>query len=440
MAAYLPIPHFDAGLVVKLDQSEFYAPYHRARLITLIIGVVFVALGSWIIWVMGQRNLKNLREREELIRLSFQNSAIGKALVAPDGTWLSANKSLVRMLGYTESELLKTDFQTITYPDDLETDPAYVQAMLRGEINVYHMEKRYFHKSGDIIWSYLSVSLVRDSHGEPLFFISQIQDITERKRIEFENQQLNLQLKEQLALRGQQLDTASGALQGFAYSVSHDLRTPLRAMSGFSQALVDEYGDKLDDTAGDYIMRINRAASNMAELIDSLLRLSRTSFGELNVVTLDLTAMVKRVVENYRSVEPDYDVTVKVAPGLRGQGDLRLIGSVLDNLIGNAWKYTHRVDNPVIEFGSEETESPDKSGKRIHAFYVRDNGVGFDMAYADKLFRPFQRIHNDVDFEGTGVGLASVQTIINRHGGRIWAFGENGKGATFYFTLKQHTA
>ncbi len=438
VTAYLPISKHNAGLVVMLNQSEFYAPYHRARLITLGIGVVFVVFGTWVIWSAEQKNLRQVREREQLIRLSFENSAIGKALVAPDGSWLRANKSLVNILGYTEDELLRMDFQSITYPEDLEADLDHVQAMLKGEINVYHMDKRYFHKSGDIIWSHLSVSLVRDEQGEPKFFISQIQDITERKRVEFENQRLHERLMDQLSLRRQQLDTASGALEGFAYSVSHDLRAPLRAMSGFSQALQEEYGDKLDDTASDYIRRIHRASTNMAELIDSILRLSRTSFGELNVVSLDITAMSKRVVENCRVVEPDYPVEVRVAPGLKGQGDLRLIGSVLDNLIGNAWKYTHGVENPLIEVGQEHVTLSEQSDDSVLAFYVRDNGVGFDMAYSNKLFRPFQRIHSDREFEGSGVGLASAQTIINRHGGQIWAQGQTGKGATFYFTLN-HT-
>jgi signal transduction histidine kinase len=224
------------------------------------------------------------------------------------------------------------------------------------------------------------------------------------------------------------LESSNKELESFAYSVSHDLRTPLRSLEGFSQAVVEDYHDKLDEDGKRYLKRIQDAAVLMGKLIDDLLQLSRITRSDMNREKIDLSQMAGLVIDELKKHDPDRKVEVKIQPGLAAQADPRLLRLVLENLIGNAWKFTGKTRSPIIEIGGFQHEG-------TTAYFVRDNGAGFDMAYADKLFQPFQRLHKSTDFSGTGIGLASVQRIIRRHGGKVWAEGKEGAGAAFYFTL-----
>lgn len=233
---------------------------------------------------------------------------------------------------------------------------------------------------------------------------------------------------EERARLTERLEQVNKELEAFCYSVSHDLRAPLRGMDGFSQALLEDYGDKLDDTGKDYLQRVKRASQTMSMLIDDLLALSRVSRGEILRKKVDLSEMANSIAEELRQTAPDRDVTFKIAPELVHDCDKRLIRAAFDNLLGNAWKYTSKRERATIEVGVAT-----HNGQK--AFFVRDDGAGFDMAYTDKLFEPFTRLHTKAEFDGTGIGLATVQRIIHRHGGKIWAEGAVGKGATFFFTL-----
>jgi light-regulated signal transduction histidine kinase (bacteriophytochrome) len=224
--------------------------------------------------------------------------------------------------------------------------------------------------------------------------------------------------------------SANKELESFSYSVSHDLRAPLRSIDGFAQALAEDYEDRLDDTGRDYLGRIRRAAQRMGMLIDDLLSLSRVARLELTRTAVDLTAVVTDAAHRLREQDPDRIVEWRIQPGITAEGDARLLQVAIDNLIGNAWKFTTKHNPAVIEFGIATLEG----GRR--AFMVRDNGAGFDMAHATKLFGAFQRLHGVTEFPGTGVGLATVHRIVHRHGGRIWAESAVGAGATFYFTLE----
>jgi light-regulated signal transduction histidine kinase (bacteriophytochrome) len=252
--------------------------------------------------------------------------------------------------------------------------------------------------------------------------------VTERRRAEEEVNKLNADLERRVVERTRELDAANKELEAFSYSVSHDLRAPLRAIDGFSKALLDEYSDKLNQQACHYLQRVRTGIQKMSGLIDDLLNLSRMSRVVLRKEPIDLTALARGVVAELREREPARRVAIEIGDGLTARGDTRLTNFVLVNLLGNAWKYTGKRSQAQIAFGQEN------KGEET-AFYVRDNGAGFDMAYADKLFTPFQRLHQDSEFEGTGIGLATVQRIVSRHGGRIWAEAAIDKGATFYFTL-----
>jgi signal transduction histidine kinase len=225
-----------------------------------------------------------------------------------------------------------------------------------------------------------------------------------------------------------QLLAANRELDAFAYSVSHDLRAPLRSIDGFSQVVLQDYADKLDEAGRDALQRVRAATQRMGALIDDLLKLARIGRAEMRREPVDLSGMAQDIVADLRRSTPERQVEFAIAPGLTAQGDARLLRVALENLLGNSWKYTAKQPRPRVEFAAV-----DVNGGR--AFMVRDNGAGFDMQYADKLFGVFQRLHSSTEFEGTGVGLATVMRIITRHGGRIWAEGAVDRGATFYFTL-----
>jgi signal transduction histidine kinase len=226
----------------------------------------------------------------------------------------------------------------------------------------------------------------------------------------------------------EQLRAVNKELEAFSYSVSHDLRAPLRHIDGFTQALLEEQADKLDEKGQDHLRRVRSAARRMAELIEDLLRLSRVTRAEMRHEWVDLSDLARSVLEELRKTQPERRAEFIIASGLTVEGDGQLLRVVLENLLGNAWKFTQKCPSARIEFGVTQHD-----GQRT--YFVRDNGVGFDMTYAGKLFAPFQRLHTVEEFPGTGIGLATVQRIIHRHSGRIWAEGEVGKGATFYFTL-----
>lgn len=252
--------------------------------------------------------------------------------------------------------------------------------------------------------------------------------------IEHSNAQLQrnvARLRDEIAHREQierALVSTNSELEAFSYSVSHDLRSPLRVIDGFASALHDDYGARLDGSGRDRLARIRRCAQHMSDLIDALIELSQVSQGQLNPVTLDLSAMAHEIRAELETADPARRVSFEIAPGVTARGDPQLLRVVLTNLLGNAWKYTRRSTEARIEFGAELT-GPEP------IFFVRDNGAGFDMQRAGQLFRAFERLHNSSQFEGTGIGLATVDRIIRRHGGRIWAEAEPGLGATFRFTL-----
>ena len=269
-----------------------------------------------------------------------------------------------------------------------------------------------------------TVSPVRDSEGNIVAMVEVCKDNTERKRAEKEMLKLNEDLKRKTV----ELEDLNKELESFSYSVSHDLRAPLRTIDGFSNALLEDYTEVLDAQGKDYLQRVHAATQHMAELIDALLVLSRVTRSEMHRELVDMSVMAQTIATELQEKQPERQADFIITPGLVAEGDARLLRSVLENLLGNAWKFTQKKPHARIEFGITEHE-----GESV--YFVRDNGAGFDNAYTDKLFSAFQRLHSPDEFTGIGIGLATVKRIIHRHGGRVWAEGEVEKGATFYFTL-----
>ncbi|MFH0953311.1 MAG: transporter substrate-binding protein [Verrucomicrobiota bacterium] len=298
--------------------------------------------------------------------------------------------------------------------------PFRVGDRMGGALILYAGELNFF---GDA-----EVALLDEVAEDIAFGLSHMEDEERRKRAEEDLRNLNVELERRVQQRTAELAATNKELESFAYSVSHDLRSPLQHIVGFSQALQEDCGDVLQEKARRYLDMLHSETQRMSHLIDAILRLSRATRGEMRRERVDLSQLAQEVETELRKAEPDRAVDCSVAPGMVAQGDPALLRAALQNLLGNAWKFTRKCDRARVEVGMVEQD-----GKLV--YFVRDNGAGFDMKQASKLFAPFQRLHSEEDYPGTGVGLATVQRIVHRHGGRIRAEAEPGKGATFYFTL-----
>jgi len=372
---------------------------------------------------------ESLRESENKFKYVFDHSVIGKSITLPSGV-MNANKALCDMFGYTQAELQNKKWQDITHPDDIELTQREIDQLFSGKQDSTRFSKRYIHKDGSVVWVDLSSSVRRDKDGKPLYLMTSVIDITERKRAEEEIRKLNADLEQRVIERTAQFEAANKELEAFSYSVSHDLRAPLRGIDGWSMALLEDYGSQLDEQAREYLERVRSETQRMGHLIDDLLQLSRLTRVEMRTERVNLSGMAQRIAVRLQEGESQRQVKFKIQKGLSARGDAHLLEIALTNLLDNAFKFTSKIPNARIEFGQTKLE-----GQR--AFFVRDNGAGFDMAFSKKLFGAFQRMHTASDFPGTGIGLATVQRIIHRHAGRIWAEAVVNQGATFYFTLEE---
>jgi signal transduction histidine kinase len=382
-----------------------------------------------------------LRKNEAQLETIIENLDEGVVVSDLKGELLHANHAALELYGQESYGRVSLDQKrphlgqfsaalelSGVYGTVLPKDEWPLARILRGEkLRGVEVRIRRVDTDWQRVFSY-GGTLVQDARGQPLMAVVTISDITERRRAADVIYQLNTDLERRVVERTAQLQTANSELEAFCYSVSHDLRAPLRSLDGFSLALMEDYADQLDAQGQKYLGRIRAGSQRMGQLIDDLLNLSRVSRGETSRESVDLSKMAHEVVEELQASAPQRQAEFVIAEGLMAETDPRLLRIVLTNLFGNAWKFTAKQAHPRIEFGC--------SGENGDAeYFMRDNGAGFDQAYSSKLFGVFQRLHAVADFPGTGIGLATVQRIINRQGGRVWAEGKVEQGATFHFTL-----
>jgi PAS domain S-box-containing protein len=345
---------------------------------------------------------------------SSDDAIVVKSLDGVIATW---NPGAVHMYGYTSDEVIGQPM-TMLCPPDRHAEIASIMAKIRNGERISHYETIRQRKGGATFPASISVSGLTDESGNMIGAASIARDITEQVRS-----------AEALARRNDEIERVNEKLSRFTYLVSHDLRSPLRGLALYSSLLMEECADDLGAEGQGYAERIAAVSGQMSTLIENLLRLSHLPEANMFLQTVDLSTEVDEIVSELRREEPGRDVRFIIQRPVQVRADPALIRAVLENLVGNAWKFTSHRDAALIEFGTTSVDDAPV------CCYVRDNGAGFDPLYVDQLFQPFQRLHSTSEFPGTGIGLASVKQIVERHGGRIWAEGKVGEGATMHFTL-----
>jgi PAS domain S-box-containing protein len=370
-----------------------------------------------------------LAASESRFRAFFEQAAVGVAEIdSATGLFLRVNPFYAEIVGRPLEEMLALDFQGLTHPEDLPADLAQMERLRKGEIREFTLEKRYVRTDGSIVWVSLTVSPMWAAGERPTTHLAVVQDVTARKRAEEEIRLLNEALEERVERRTAELAASNRELEAFSYSVSHDLRAPLRAIDGFSAMIAGRYGELLDAEGKRLLGIVRKNAQRMALLIDDLLAFSRLGRREMRIARLDMSVLVRAAFDEVVDAGGRARVSFRVGSLPGADGDAALLRQVWVNLLSNAVKFSSGREQAVVE-----VDGALEDGRAVYR--VRDNGVGFDMAHAGKLFGVFQRLHGADEFEGTGVGLALVQRIVHRHGGRAWAEGEPGRGATFSFDL-----
>lgn len=353
----------------------------------------------------------DLRRSEEAFRALTENNPLRIRRYSQDGHYLYSNRSGINETTSPENVVGKTIREVIHDPDLVERAERCIR-----EVFETGKPLNTEYKLGDVYASWwLAPEFGPD--GKVVSVVTSTLDITERRRME-----------EDLRHRSAELQATNKELEAFSYSVSHDLRAPLRAIDGFSRILNEDFAHHLPPEALPVLKRISEAAHQMGQLIDDILRLSRITRAELHANPVNLGELAQSIFDEMKTRDPGREIAIKIESELNAKGDERLLRVALENLLHNAWKFTGKLGQAEIRVGRQL-----KNGEQT--FYIQDNGVGFDMKYAEKMFGAFQRLHSSEEFPGTGIGLAIVQRVIHKHGGRIWAESEKGKGATFFFTL-----
>jgi PAS domain S-box-containing protein len=433
IVAEAEIPHIGPAL----SQIESRVDYHRVWQFRRKDGSIFEA--EVIATMMPDGNLmamiRDITERKRIEAAAARLAAIVEssddAIIGKDlsGIVTSWNAGAEKTFGYSAQEMVGQPIGRLI-PRERQHEEVDILDRSRRGVSIQHFDTVRLRKDGSPIDVSITISPIKDSAGKIVGASKVARDISERKQWEDKIRGLNAELEQRVVERTAQLEIANKELEAFSYSVSHDLRAPLRAVDGFSQAVLEDYGPQLPEEGRRYLLTIRQGAQKMGMLIDDLLTFSRLSRAPINEEQINTGRLVRGVLDDLAAQREGRQIDLRIGELPPCTGDPALLKQVWTNLLSNALKYTQKRETAVVEIGSKR--SPEG-----HVYFVRDNGTGFDMRYAGKLFGVFQRLHRAEDYTGTGVGLALVQRIIHRHGGFIWAEAEVDRGATFYFTLKE---
>lgn len=363
-----------------------------------------------------------LRESEERYRATFENAAVGIAHVGLDGRWLRLNDAVCAITGYTREELARLTFTDITHPDDIEQDWQHARQLIDGEISRYAIEKRYIRKDGSCVWIMLTVSLMRNSVGKPLHFVSVIENIDEKKRA-------GEILEQTVAERTASLREAVEQMEEFSYSVSHDLRGPLRAMSAYARVLLEEYGNQLDQTARGYLEKIQRSGDRMDRLTQEVLAYSRVARSKAQAEAIDLNGLVRDVIHQHTNFQPPAARIEIVSPLPAVLGHETTLGQSVSNLLNNAVKFVGPGVRPHVRVRAEH------NGKTVRVWF-EDNGIGIKPEHQQRIFNMFERVHPEGMYEGTGIGLTIVRKAVEKMGGKVGVESDGQNGSRFWIELR----
>ncbi len=425
-----PLPDKSHPAAVALEtQSADTGTYELRRAggaVTLQVHSVGVSLGeAGAAAVLVMRDISERNKTMEALRLSKENIRLlvegvqdyAIFMIGVDGLVESWNIGARKINGYAAEEILGRNYSCLFTPEDRAAGMPQEELKRAAASGRHEDEGWRVRKDGSLYWANAIVTPLHDDNGALRGFAKVMRDFTERKKSQ-----------DELQTAKERAEAAYKELEVFSYSVSHDLRAPLRKIDGLSQAVLEDYGDKLDAPGKVFLERLRLASQSLARLIDELLDLARVARRELHVEEVDLSAVAASIASSFREGEPARRAVFAIQEGVTAQGDPVLLRDVLENIIGNAWKFTSKHAEAKIEFGAIRQD-----GGLV--YFIRDDGAGFDPVYEDKLFTPFHRLHSTGEFPGTGLGLATVSRIIQRHGGRVWAEGAVERGAIVYFTL-----
>lgn len=422
----------------RIANHEMTARTHTGRKISIIINVIaHFGQDGYIREIVGQ--IQDITDRKQANLALKKSEERLRSLIESTNEWVweidlkkrftYSSYKVRTILGYNPQKIMGKEIISFIHTREKHQAEETLQELLEKEQGFLNIEFCFLSKSGKDIFIESSGVPIFNSKGVFNGFRCISRDITERKIAEIQISTLNEELEQKVIARTRQLRLANKELEAFSYSVSHDLRAPLRSIDGFSQAFLEDYGDNLDKTGSAYLERVRSAAQRMSSLIDDMIKLSRVSRAEMKHHEIDLSSLAESIAKTIREDQPEISTRFIIQQGLMTKGDESLLKIALQNLFENAVKFTSKTEEPTVEFGC-------KGSPPACTYYVKDNGAGFNMKYAEKLFTPFQRLHREKEFPGTGIGLATVQRIIHRHMGKVWAEGVPDEGATFFFTLK----
>jgi PAS domain S-box-containing protein len=370
-----------------------------------------------------------LQASEARFRAVFEHGLIAMGVSDAQGRLLDCNPAFERLMGCSRDELLAMTFMDLTLRDDIPASTAQFRRLLRGETSHFQVVNRYVRKDGDVVCCETGVSAIRGKDGAIESTVSTIADISERKRAEDRIRQINDELELMVAERTAELQTLNQQLETFTYSVSHDLKAPLRGIDGYSKLLLEDHGDCLDEEGRAFLQNVRRGVSQMSQLIDDLLAYSRMERRPLRAASIEVRALAESLLAERSEDIGGRAIDIRVVIPFRHlRGDPDGLAQSLRNLIDNAIKFTRETSNPAIEIGGQE-------GRDTYTLWVRDNGIGFDKRFQDRIFEIFQRLHRPEDYPGTGIGLTIVRKAMQRMGGRAWVQSQPGVGTTVYLEL-----